>query len=248
MNPFYFGTSERRLFGIYEPARSAGGPVRAALLCNPWGHEYLHAHRSLRHLGAKLSAAGHHTLRFDYFGTGDSGGESEEGDLAGWESDTATALAELRDIAGCSRVALIGLRLGANVAARVAARHAGDLDALLLWDPIRDVDQYLRSLLQGQARDKRAGVSADGLNGFVLPLRVQREIAAVDVGSVADSLPQRTLVITTDGSDATEAHREGLPAALATECLSAPAAWAESATITGAVPTRVIQRIVEWLA
>jgi pimeloyl-ACP methyl ester carboxylesterase len=245
MNPFYFGTSERRLFGIYEPARSAGGRVRAAVICNPWGAEYVHAHRSLRHLAAKLSSAGYHTLRFDYFGTGDSGGESEEGDLAGWESDTATALAELRDIAGSSRVALIGLRLGANIAARVAACHAGDVDALLLWDPIRDGDRYLSSLLQGETRGGGVRVAADDLNGFPLPPRIQREIAAVDVGSLAESLPPRSLVITTDGSDATEAHRVG---GLATECLSAPAAWAESATITGAVPARVIQRIVGWLA
>jgi hypothetical protein len=31
------------------------------------------------------------------------------------------------------------------------------------------------------------------------------------------------------------------------ESMSAPCPWAEEATISGAVPVRVIQRITEWL-
>ena len=70
----------------------------------------------------QLAAQGWHVLRFDYFGTGDSAGEFDEADLTGWEADIEQALDELLDMAGARKVALVGLRLGATLAARVAAR------------------------------------------------------------------------------------------------------------------------------
>ena len=66
------------------------------VLCYPWGSEYIHAHRALRQLATRLSMAGFHTLRFDYFGTGDSAGEMEDADLGVWEDDIETAIEELK--------------------------------------------------------------------------------------------------------------------------------------------------------
>jgi len=67
MNVFYFGAGERRLFGVYTPARHGGR--RGAVLCPPWGQEYLRAHRSIAQLANTLATAGVHVLRFDYSGT-----------------------------------------------------------------------------------------------------------------------------------------------------------------------------------
>src|SRR3954451_13983708 len=75
MTPLFFGSRARRLFGIYEPGRSGSRVPRAAVLCHPWGQEYIRAHRSMRRLANMLSATGRDTLRFDYFGTGDSAGD-----------------------------------------------------------------------------------------------------------------------------------------------------------------------------
>lgn len=71
MNPFYFGARERQLLGIYEAAGAASN--RAVVVCHPWGSEYIHAYRAMRRLTKMLTARGIHTLRFDYFGTGDFG-------------------------------------------------------------------------------------------------------------------------------------------------------------------------------
>lgn len=145
MNPLYLGTKERRLFALYEPAAIKPKRTRAAVLCYPWGSEYIYAHRSMRQLAVKLSVAGFHTLRFDYFGTGDSGGETFQASPLGAEADIEVAIDGVKDMVGASRVALIGLRQGATLAARVAARHAADLDSLVLWDPIYDGDLWARS-------------------------------------------------------------------------------------------------------
>jgi alpha-beta hydrolase superfamily lysophospholipase len=136
VNPFFFGTSQRRLFGIHSPAASRAGKSRAAVLCQPWGDEYIYAHRPLRQLAVRLALAGLHTLRFDYFGTGDSAGEACDTNVAGMQADVLTAIETLKDLAATEKVSLIGLRAGANVAAGAAASSAGGIEALVLWDPI----------------------------------------------------------------------------------------------------------------
>src|ERR1700722_5596148 len=136
MSPFFFGTSERRIFGVYEPAASGTSGKRAAVFCYPWGSEYIYAHRTIRQLAVRLSTAGFHTLRFDFFGTGDSAGDLTDADLAGWETDVESAMEEIRDISGMAQITLIGLRLGATIAASVAARLSRKVDSLVLWDPI----------------------------------------------------------------------------------------------------------------
>src|SRR6201996_7552654 len=125
MNPLFFGSTGRQLFGIYEPAAAGTSGKRAAVICYPWGPEYINSHRSLRQLTLKLSAIGYHTLRFDYYGTGDSGGDASDADLVGWEADLKSAIDEISEMTGVTRVTLIGLRLGGSIAANVAGGASG---------------------------------------------------------------------------------------------------------------------------
>jgi hypothetical protein len=63
VNPFFFGSSARPLFGAYEPAKNAARG--AVVLCPPLGSEYYFAHPALRRLGWLLAERGWHVLRFD---------------------------------------------------------------------------------------------------------------------------------------------------------------------------------------
>jgi pimeloyl-ACP methyl ester carboxylesterase len=74
-------------------------------------------------------------MRFDYGGTGDSAGDGGRVSLREWTADLATAIEEVRRRSGMSRVALVGQRLGASLAWS-AATQRGDVDLLVLWDPI----------------------------------------------------------------------------------------------------------------
>ena len=78
MNPFYFGDSSRRLFGIYHPPKGQSPRSHGIVLCCPFGQEYMRSHRAFRQLANLLSRRGFHVFRFDYHGTGDSDGESTE--------------------------------------------------------------------------------------------------------------------------------------------------------------------------
>src|SRR5712671_1037877 len=136
MTAFHFGSRQRRLFGYYEPALANFSKVRAVLLCHPMGNEQIFAYRTMRQLAVRLVRAGFHVLRFDYFGTGDSYGDTGEGDLKSWCGDIETAIEELKEITGATKVNLVGLRLGANLSARVAAHRPKEIGKLILWEPV----------------------------------------------------------------------------------------------------------------
>jgi len=52
---------------------------------------------ALRTLAALLAREGFHVLRFDYYATGDSAGESSEGSLSEWRANIVTARDDLRE-------------------------------------------------------------------------------------------------------------------------------------------------------
>jgi pimeloyl-ACP methyl ester carboxylesterase len=232
VNPLYLGTAERRIFGIHEPAASNGGRPRAAVLCNPWGNEYIYAHRSMRQLAIKLSICGYHTLRFDYFGTGDSAGDEFQTDLAGLQADVEVAMEALKDITEAPKVALIGLRVGANIAAHVASRSPAEVEALVLWDPILSGDQYVQSLSASSPQ-------------------ILRDLRALDLRPTLDQLPGRSLILVTEEQrsyeEVSRARVESGANPAPLEFVTAPCPWVEAVTTTGALPVRIIQRIQEWL-
>jgi exosortase A-associated hydrolase 2 len=195
MRPLFFGDSRAPLFGVYHPPRARPGRQTGVVLCYPFGQEYMRAHRAFRQLAMLLTRAGHHVLRFDYFGTGDSAGEADAADLDRWTEDVTMAREELRDMTGCHDVSLVGLRLGAVMASRSASQAAG-VRTVVLWDPVVDGAGYVRSLLK--LADATATVDSDradsatptiGVNGFPLTGRLRSELARI---RLADEPPPRS--------------------------------------------------------
>ncbi|HSD86117.1 MAG TPA: alpha/beta fold hydrolase, partial [Kofleriaceae bacterium] len=145
--PIYFGDAGARLFGwVHQPGQHAR--PTAVVLCNPLGDDYVRAHRSLRHLAEDLCAAGFPVLRFDFHGTGDSAGnERDPGRLAAWRRDLGTAIDELRRQSGAAKVAVVGLRLGATIAAEVASQR-DDVASVVLWHPFIDGSSFTSETLR----------------------------------------------------------------------------------------------------
>lgn len=218
MTPFYFGGSERRLFGIYEPARKSVGKSLAAVLCHPSGEEHVHAYRTLRQLASRMSMVGIDVLRFDYYGTGDSAGEAGDGNILGWCEDIETAIAEVKDMTGAAKVSLIGLRLGANLAARVAAKCPDEIGDLVLWEPLRS------------GKD------------ICLDCHPRNDFHHVDLSSLTASLPPRTLVVLT--APASRPAEFGSHSVIRFAGVSP---WIEERTATGTIPLEALHGIVKWL-
>lgn len=255
MMPFYFGKGSRRLFGVYDPAVDPHS-LRAAVICAPWGPDSIPAHPSLRRLALNLSAAGRHVLRFDYFGSGDSAGETLEADLDGWLDDVGEAIEELKSMVGATRVSLIGMRLGASLAAKAAARR-DDIEALTLWDPVICGRSYMSEMLQEHEAflaDRTrytafAPSDTPNIRGFATSLRMKDQIAALDLLPVAAALRPRILLVITKELPEQEAFIGSLSAggALDVEYVGDNPPWKEyDLGFGGRMPSEALGKATAW--
>jgi alpha-beta hydrolase superfamily lysophospholipase len=146
MTPIRFGAPGRQLYGVLHPGHPQRQTSHSVLLCNPFGQEAVRLHRLYRVLADQLSLQGTNVLRFDYFGTGESGGEDEEGELEGWREDLTLADREMRQRLGATQITWVGARLGATLAAITSAGSPRPPDRLLLWEPILNGQAYLQEL------------------------------------------------------------------------------------------------------
>ncbi|MCU1230570.1 MAG: hypothetical protein JWO97_3454 [Acidobacteria bacterium] len=189
--PLFFGPEQRSLFGWYHAPEGARREL-AVVICPPFGHEYINAHRSLRHLADRLAEQGIAALRFDYDGTGDSaGGDTEAARVAAWRESIVVATRELSTLSGCEQIALLGLRLGATLALSVA--NEIDVAALVLWAPCLRGRTYVRELkalhLTGGNRDAESEPGHIEPGGFLVTADTQLELGCLDAG---DDAPKTT--------------------------------------------------------
>lgn len=201
MNPIFFGRSPKSLFGVYHPPKAARSRQTGVVLCYPFGQEYMRAHRAFRQMAMLLSKAGFHVMRFDYSGTGDSSGDAADMRLGEWTDDARQAADELKETAELERVAFVGLRLGACIAAMAAAGRS-DVDEVVLWDPPMLGKDYLTEILAaradsaGKARISSSKDDVVGVMGFPLTRALRDELAAFDLRRVGVPCgPSRRFVI-----------------------------------------------------
>jgi hypothetical protein len=147
---FYFGP-DRSLFGVLHGTPAA---ELAVLICAPLGHEYLRSHFVLQRLARRLAEAGVPTLRFDYFGCGDSLGESRHATRSRWQSDIVAAARELAQRTGARRLIGLGVRLGATLLSTVCQNC--QFEKLVLWDPVEDGSRHVSALVEAHRRHLRS--------------------------------------------------------------------------------------------
>lgn len=187
MEAFFFGPPATQLFGAYHPPQGASRR-EGIVLCNPFGQEYMRAHRSFRRLAINLAAKGFSVLRFDYRGTGDSASTLQTVTAKDWLDDIELAIQELMDVAGVQKVSLLGLRLGALLAADVAVKNKS-VSKLVLWDPIVSgqayIDEILAEIVVKESRSRF--VAQDGslqFNGFSMPSSFKESLSNFNLCSM----------------------------------------------------------------
>ena len=257
MNLLFFGSSPRQLLGAYH-APSQDVPAKgAAVLCPPWGPEYVVSHRILRRLATRLSDSGYHVLRFDYYGTGDSAGERVEGDLTTWYDDASAAVDELRDLSGYPTVSVYGIRLGAVIGWRLALRR-DDVRSVVMWDPVINGAAYVNELRATQAEIDRWILSparshtSDGVLevlGFPLTTTMRGTIEAIRPEEFGQPTGARVTVFYSDESEVQERLQQAFETGRTvsrTETIPGQTPWRDDARIgAGSFPHLAIERMAE---
>ena len=254
MHPFFFGRSERPLFGLYHPAARASAH-QGVVLVHPLGHEYFPAYPALQQLALRLARAGVHVLRFDLYGAGDSGGDIGDGDLGEWQDDLHLAVDELRAMAQVKEVTLVGLRFGATLAA-LACQRGGLAERLVLWAPILSGAGYLAEMAELEAsytshalpapREAVARGPRFEVLGYPISAALEAEIAAVDLRA-GPALDLPVLVLARPGSEG-EAHRYDLSFKVEHAPYEEASIWLKNESMDEAVvPAAAMRSLVEWI-
>jgi uncharacterized protein len=256
--PFYFGREGRALFGCFHEPLQKGPPRYAVLICQPLGHEYVNSHRALRQLAVRLADAGIPVLRFDYYGCGDSSGEAEQGSITRWLEDISNAVAELRTRSGVFEVCVVGLRMGATLAA-LAGSRLECFERLVLWEPVisgKDHLNELKALHQEMLRfrpkpkpSKRSQPYLEVL-GFPLSRFLHAQLEQLDLGDIAEKPATRVLMMQTAQTDDKTALRKHLihtRAQVEHQTIEAPEIWLPTQDGSLHVPAQVLQSVVSWV-
>lgn len=190
--PFWLGPPSRRLYAAFHAA--AGVATTGIVLVPPLLHEQPGSRRFVVEVAGEFAALGLPCLRFDFHGTGDSGGAGEELDFASMRQDLGLATGALRERAGIRRVVVLAWR-GSALPVQAWLRQGGHADLVVLWEPVPDGDAWLRELQAGDAGERalrpppRAGVArltdpSDGqLMGFPVSPRLRTDLSQSRLGA-----------------------------------------------------------------
>lgn len=253
ISPYFFGRASHRMYACHHAPAIAVKDTRAVLLCNSIGHEYERCHRTLRQLAAKLSAKGNHAMRFDYFGTGDSQGEYEQASLASWRQDVSEGIDECHRISGYNQLCVIGVRMGATMAAQVAMQRE-DVDSLVLYAPVIDGETMLTEWkqLQEDYNNQRGFPEATDpfkeVLGFPITDTVRKELAGLSLPKSGNALRRVLFLAENPEDEGVKRFAEclkGDATTISIQSLDSPAIWCRDPS-EPVVPFKLIQRIIAW--
>jgi alpha-beta hydrolase superfamily lysophospholipase len=249
--PIVFGDSSRPLAGRLHEVR--GERIGAVVLCSPWGYEENCAFATFQLLAQRLAEKGIEALRFDYEGCGNSWGDYTAPDqLDRWVASCAHAVEFMSARTGRT-VAVIGLRMGATLAALVSASLP--LAATILWDPVVNGRRYLRALRAMSMMGVDAGPDPSQPGSLVaignyLTAATVSTIEGLDLQKIASARIENALIISRPAT----ADSKRLAAALQTagvaaevEELPGTEKMLDCAAEQSVVPQAIVERIVAWL-
>jgi dienelactone hydrolase/acyl carrier protein len=138
-HPVFFPAGDDDLFGILTSPCVEGNGTAVTMLTGGGYVTSMHRNRTYVRLSRRLAELGYHGLRFDYHGTGESGGTADRFELhRPFVGDLEAALAWLRG-QGIDRHVLVGSCFGSRTALACAPGLAGLAGVVLLSPPARDL-------------------------------------------------------------------------------------------------------------
>jgi predicted ATP-grasp superfamily ATP-dependent carboligase/alpha/beta superfamily hydrolase len=246
----YLGGADSPLFAVLHTDTAAAARNCIAVICPPLGFEYTHSHRSVRHLADALARSGVQALRIDYHGTGDSPGSDLDPDrVAHWLQSIRQAIDEARRIGNGVPVCLLGIRLGATLAAIIASEL--EVEWLIEWFPVLSGRRYVREQQAIAQSVQTINPSPDAPlepAGFMLTKQTQDELKQIDLLKITCKA-KRVLLLQRDDLSEDNSLRDHLTAQnVQTDMLACPGFVEMMAQpVHTQVPQQTIDTTVHWL-
>lgn len=203
------------LFGWIYPPRGPVSRDSALVVCAPLGNAA--TRRLCRQLAEQLALNGFWAMRFDYYGTGDSGGDDGDPDLvAKWLDSIGAAVRALRNASGIQRVGLVGLRLGAALALASVARDTElGVAELVLWNPYSEAKRACKEIALARQlfgkpslSDVAAAALPRDMFGFLPTEAILRDLARLDNLEMMRRPVERVLILTRNKAEEWQSARE----------------------------------------
>jgi pimeloyl-ACP methyl ester carboxylesterase len=238
------------LYAAYHPAAvvaSTHGRFFPVVIAPPLFEERKSAYSSLRRLAVALASAGHAVLRFDYRGSGESGGDPAKRRWQNLAEDLATARKTLARLTGKRDSVLLGLRLSGTLALQETIRAGGE-GVVALAPVIKGAAQVrmwkmrskIRAEITGEAamEGEKAGAGAGieaahgptlDFDGFEVSQAFFDDVAKIDLvkdlGSLSCSGLVAQLSHRTDAAPETEQLMQTLGSRAKLKCLRMEPFW-----------------------
>lgn len=246
--PTWFGPWEAPLFGVVHIPRD-GVARGGVVICPPLGREHLDTYRGLKLLAQRMCDDGFAVLRFDYRGTGDStGAQGDEAAVDDYLVSIRSAIDYLRS-SGVTRVTLLGLRMGALLAATVAAAHH-ELAGLALWDPVVDGRKFLREqrvLYKMTAGEGEPAAGTEPILGITFASAAAKRIASLKMPTVLGA-PQSLVLVRPERADDPRWHELAQSPHCVVKEIAGQADFIEApSTAVVKIPTETVAHIAGWL-
>ncbi len=143
--PFWLNADTAPIFCWLHLPKDRTISTMGMVVCNPLGYEYSHSHRTVRHLCDAVAASGQACIRFDYHGTGDSFSDLfEDNRIATFLENIHQVIQALKTKTGVTQICLLGIRLGATLAAEYCKNN--EVEQLILWSPCVKGRAYVREM------------------------------------------------------------------------------------------------------
>jgi exosortase A-associated hydrolase 2 len=157
----------------------------AVLIVPPFAEEMNKCRRSFTELAHGLASRGIATVLPDLYGTGDSDGELVDADLDVWLDDLSRVV-EWSAAQGWPITALLCVRLGCPLGARLASRWPRRFEQAAFWQPVLDgkrfVAQFFRLRVAASMMEPNRRESVETLRAL-LESSGRIEIAGYELGS-----------------------------------------------------------------
>ncbi len=166
--PLIYKNQNQKLFGILHQPKNLEGKAPVVVFNHGFIGNKSGPHRMFFKLAERLAKKGIISFRFDFRGSGDSEGKFKKKTVSGEIFDTIKIIELLkqRQEVDEDNICLLGFGLGGAIAT-CAATRSGDVDNLILWSAIAELDKlFFDKLLKNPNQESLEKRNYTSYKGF----------------------------------------------------------------------------------